>query len=150
MYCGTCFLCKGSIYQDDEKVMVGYEIAHYCRHESEMEEMREATKEFEAEWKTQAKRDNKIIRRLKRNLKPKIWQCIDWVFSDCIACDFLEIVDVNATKGERVRGSDYFGESVAVRHVYDDTCTDYWGDGFSGSVYLPIGCGRYLRMSVRG
>lgn len=87
--------------------------------------------------------------RLKRTLKPKIWQAIHWAISEH-RCQDLKIVGIDEVAGSKERAKDWYGESVAVRYVYDDTSTDYWGDSYGGLIWIPIGKARYLQIHIWG
>lgn len=96
-----------------------------------------------------AKKDNALLRKLKRSTKAKFYKAITEEFNNhCFYGDF-EIVSQNECNGEKVKGIYYNGESTPVKHVYSDIrCCGYDGDSYSGHLYLKIDKGRYFKMSV--
>ncbi|MCF2902241.1 hypothetical protein L1267_17875 [Pseudoalteromonas sp. OFAV1] len=95
------------------------------------------------------KKSDRLLKNLKSKLKPKLWQAIKWELAAhfCIA---LEIVSIAEVKGCKRKGNDYFGQSVAMRHVYDDTSSCSYSGSYGGDVYLHLGNGRYLKMYING
>lgn len=102
----------------------------------------------EQEWRD-VKKSDQILKRLQRTVKPKIWQAINWDLHSHI-CLVIGIVTVDQVAGSKRTGHDYFGESTAVRHVYDDVSSCTYSDSYGGNVYLYLGKKRYLMMYVHG
>lgn len=98
-----------------------------------------------AEWR----RHQRLLRRLKRKLKPKIFQAIESEMDYHICHDF-EIVRRSQVKGKKRSAHDYFGESAAIRHVYDDTSFNSYTESYAGNVFLRLSNDRYLRIFVSG
>lgn len=146
---GACHFCGSDVYESDERVPTYLGPVHYECKVAFDKESEALNKKIADEENERYARDQKLLKRLQRTLKPKFWQCIAFTIYDHHYQD-LEIVGVDCVKGQKNNAHDWFGESVAMRHVYDDTSTDYWGDGYGGEIFLPIGKGRYLKMHVWG
>ncbi|EKA4077117.1 hypothetical protein OLH55_004327 [Vibrio parahaemolyticus] len=146
---GQCVHCGNDVYQSDERVSLSWGVTHLECHEDYHAQSELLMKELAEEENARYKRDCKLISRLKRTLKPKIWQAIDWAISEHRYQD-LKIVGIDEVAGSKERARDWYGESVAVRYIYDDTSTDYWGDGYGGLIWIPIGKARYLQMHIWG
>ena len=92
---------------------------------------------------------DRLLGKLKRRLKPKIWQGIQWELN-AHTCLALEIVSVKQVKGYKRTGHEYFGQSTAIRHVYDHTSMCSLSGSYGGNVYLYLGNKQYLMMFVSG
>ncbi|WP_347361786.1 hypothetical protein [Vibrio vulnificus] len=146
---GQCVHCGTDVYESDERVNLSIGVSHYtCDQEYKLSCDLEMKEMIEQE-KAQEKRENRLLTRLKRTLKPKIYSFIKLMFEDH-QVHSIEIVGLNKVSGSKERARDWYGESVAVRYIYDDTSTDYWGDGYGGYVWIPIGKARYLQMHISG
>ena len=91
----------------------------------------------------------RILGRLKRTLKPKIWEPIEWEL-DSHWCIALEIVTRDRVIGRKESGDSYFCQSTAIRHVYVNVSSCSYSDTYGGDVYIRLGNNRYLRMYVYG
>ena len=103
-------------------------------------------------WEDQrAKKDNKILRNLKKSTALKYYNAIIDEFEHHMFCGDFEIVSQSECKGEKIKGDYYNGESTPVRHVYSDVegC-GYDGDSYNGFIYIKIDKGRYFKMLVNG
>lgn len=113
---------------------------------------------YDADWEEvsrweeeRSRRDNKILRKLKRSTASKYYNAILAEFEHhMFYCDF-SIVDKSECKGEKIRGDYYIGESTPIRHVYNDVrgCS-YDGDSYSGFIFIKIDKRRYFKMFVNG
>ncbi len=108
------------------------------------EKDKKAFDEFE---RKESRRQNKLIKRLKRSLKPKCFDVVELLKKNCFAHTF-NVVDIESVVGSKERASEWFGESVAVRHLYDDTRHNSYSESTSGYIYLPVGKGRYLMIYI--
>jgi len=113
---------------------------------------------FDADWdevqkleEQRAKKDNKILRNLKKSTAAKYYNAILDEFEHHMFYGDFAIVGKDDCKGEKIRGDYYSGESTPVRHVYSDVkgCS-YDGDSYSGFIYIKIDKGRYFKMFVNG
>ena len=98
-------------------------------------------------------RNISIVRRklssIKRKVKPKVFQAIE--FELCHSwCHGVEIVGIDGVRGKRMTASSYFGESSAVRHVYSNVSSCSYSETFGGDLFIPIGLGRYVKLSIHG
>ncbi|MEF1335592.1 hypothetical protein REH81_02190 [Vibrio rotiferianus] len=144
---GSCVYCNDTVYSSDERVNLSWGVAHYECHEREQEEIHDQMlKAGEDEMKRREK-DNRIMARLEKTLKPKFWQPIKWVREENY-CQDLEIVGIEKVKGTKTSTYDFFGEGAAIRHVFEDVSSD--GDTYGGFIWIPIGKGRYLQMHIWG
>lgn len=149
MYVDQCFHCSGTVYSSDESVSTGVGMVHLECDEQYQEEMRLSNENANKAHILENKRNTRIIKNLKRRLKLKIWQAIEWEMQ-AHQYGHLEIVSLKDVEGRKTSGNDYFGESTALRHVYDNTSSCSYSDTYGGDVYLYIGEQRYLRMFVWG
>ncbi|MDW2204291.1 hypothetical protein R7007_21720 [Vibrio sp. 1636] len=146
---GQCVHCGTDVYESDERVSSIIGVIHFtCDQEHKLSIDLEMKEMMEQE-KAQAKRENKLLARLKRTLKPKVYGFIEFLFEDH-RVGSIEIVGFDKVSGSKERARDWFGESVSIRYIWDDTSTDYWGDGYGGFIWVPIGKGRYLQMHIWG
>lgn len=112
--------------------------------------------DFDSEWEeiqkwedVRAKRDNKILRKLKKSTAPKFYQAITDEFEHHMFCGDFEIVSQKDCTGEKIKGDFYNGESTPVKHVYSDVSgSGYFDDSYSGYIYIKIDKGRYFKMNV--
>ncbi len=149
MNVGLCSYCGNSIYSDDDHASGSFSIYHIECKELNDDEMKTA---MDAEWqanKQDQKNTDRILRNLKRKLKPKIWEAVNWEIQSH-GFGHLKIVTVEQVSGEKRLGHEYFGQKTAMRHVYDNVSSDAHGDCYGGDVYLYIGSGRYLKVYVWG
>ena len=144
---GNCVFCGNSVYQGDEVISLFIGVAHLECHEDYKADMEADMREMAEEESSRARKDNRLLARLRRTLKPKIWMPIERVLADNF-CHSLSIVKLDDVSGQRVNAHDWFGESVAIRHLYDDTSHCSYSDSSGGVVYLPIGKQRYLQMEI--
>lgn len=103
--------------------------------------------QYDAEIEKHCKKQEKLIKRLKRTLKPKFWQALESLKGDIWVGDF-NIVKFDNIKGNKESGHAFFGESAPFRHVYADISYNTYSDSGDGDVYLPIGKARYLKVSI--
>lgn len=118
--------------------------------DAEIQEMYDvATQEAEDESWRDMRNSDLILKRLKKSLRPKIWEAIQWELNShyCLA---LGIVSIDEVKGRKETGNDYHGQSTAMRHVYVDVSSCSYSDTYGGNVYLYLGMGRYLAMFISG
>ncbi|MFS1430806.1 hypothetical protein LMH73_027775 [Vibrio splendidus] len=146
-----CFYCGEDIDPDSDYVSeVGYHLHSECHQKFENENI-QAEKRERARHLNENNRNERIKRHLKRTLKPKIWDCISVELSENGGhCGHLAIVTLDKVTGTKQSGYEYFGESVAVRHVYDNTSSCSYSDTFGGEINIYIGKGRYLQMHIWG
>lgn len=90
------------------------------------------------------KNHNKIMKHLKRSLKPKLWEAIELELSK--HSDYMAhgIVRINDVAGTKVSKRQWGAASSALRHVYQDL------HGSSGMMWIPLGKCRYLEVRVNG
>lgn len=91
----------------------------------------------------------KRLARIRRNIKPKVFQAIEFELYHS-GCHGVEIVGIGEVKGKRMKASSYFGESSAVRHVYSNVSSCSHLETWCGDLFIPIGLGRYVRLSIHG
>ncbi len=146
---GSCVHCDGFVYESDERVSLSLGVAHVECHERFQEQ---AYSDMERESEEQAlrlRRESKLLARLKKRLKPKIWSVIEMIqqqhLVNQIAIDAFEDV-----KGTKISALDWFGESVGIRTVYDETSSCSYSGTYGGAIWIPIGAGRYLHMHISG
>lgn len=99
--------------------------------------------------KAQNAKSDRLLSKLKRTLNPKIWQGIQWELNShqCVA---FGVVPRSQVTGQKTSGRDYYGESTAVRHVYDSTSFCSYSDSYGGFIYVYLGKDRYLKMFIHG
>lgn len=106
-------------------------------------------REIEADEIDRAKKDNKVLSKLKRSANKKFYKAIMEELKEHCFCGDFEIVSQQDCKGEKIIGHYYSGESTPIKHVYSDIRSfSYDGDSYSGYLYLKIDKGRYFKMSV--
>lgn len=86
---------------------------------------------------------------IKRKIKPKFFQAIEFELYHS-SCHGVEIVGISEVKGKRMTASNYFGESSAVRHVYNNVSSCSHSETWCGDLFIPIGLGRYVKLSIHG
>jgi len=113
------------------------------------EEYEELMREFAEQSRKDCENSNRILAKLKRTLKAKIWEPIEWELKShyCLA---LGIVTRSDVKGRKESGHDYFGQSSAIRHVYTDVSSCSYSDSYGGNVYIRLSKDRYLEMYING
>ena len=94
-------------------------------------------------------KSNKILARLKRALKHKIWQPIEWELKSHY-CMAFGVVPWSEVKGRKESGYDYFCQSTAIRHVYVDVSSCSYSDSYGGNIYIRLSKDRYLAMYING
>ncbi|EJC7176034.1 hypothetical protein DC915_RS02100 [Vibrio parahaemolyticus] len=94
-------------------------------------------------------KDTKLLFRLERNLKKKIWDPVCWELREH-GFGNLALVGRQSVYGRKRDASEYFKRSTAMRHLYQDTSVDEKSNSYSGRVYLYLGGGRYLKVDVWG
>lgn len=94
-------------------------------------------------------KDTKLLYRLERTLKKKIWTPVSWELREH-GFGELALVGHHSVNGIKRDASEYFKRSTAMRHLYQDTSVDEVSNCYSGRVYLYLGCGRYLKVNVWG
>lgn len=146
---GLCVHCSNTVYESDERVSLSIGVAHFECRESFEKECRAEEKEFLDSDRKEGERQTKLLSRLKRTLKPKIWDAIERVMQGNF-CHLMEIVSLDMVTGDKQRAHEWFGESVGIRCVYDDTTFCSYSDSYGGLVWLPIGKWRYLQMHISG
>ena len=91
----------------------------------------------------------KKLANIKRKIKPKFFQAIE--FGLCHSwCHGVEIVGIDGVMGQRMTASSQFGESSAVRHVYNNVSSCSYLETCGGDLFIPIGLGRYVKLSIHG
>lgn len=145
----NCVHCGFEVLESESSLNLSIGIAHRKCNDEFKEECRKEELAYQEYEKREAKRENKLLRRLKRQLKPKIFSLLDYLREDCWI-NSIEMVTRNSLSGEKRSASDFFGFSVAIRHVYDDTSSCSYSDSYGGYVYLPIGHNRYLKVHISG
>lgn len=145
-----CFQCGKPIDLSSGHVKSKYLTFHNHCHDEFKEELKKAhDKESQAHHEEREK-TNAILAQLERTLKPKIWQAIKWELSSH-RCYHLSIVPLSKTKGEKKTGKEYFRQSTAIRHVFDDVSSDpYSSDCYGGYIYIRLNKNRYLQMFICG
>lgn len=91
----------------------------------------------------------KKLARIKRKIKPKFFQAIEFELYHSGCCG-VEIVSIDGVKGKRMTASSYLGESSAVRHVYNNASSCSYSETWVGDLFIPIGLGRYVKLSIHG
>ena len=91
----------------------------------------------------------KKLASIKRKIKPKFFQAIEFELYHS-GCHGVEIVCIDGVKGKRMTASSYFGESSAVRHVYNNVSSCSYSETWGGDLFIPIGLGRYVKLSIHG
>ena len=114
-----------------------------------IEERKLAEKEAHERYLEMINNDLKVINRLKKTVKPRIFKAIMAYLEQSWYQD-LKIVEFPDVCGKFEKPKDVFGESTPIRKSYSTVTTDYFGDGYSGDVYLPIGSGRWLKAFIWG
>lgn len=92
---------------------------------------------------------NKKLAKIKRKVKQKVFQAIEFELYHS-ECHGVEIVGIDDVKGKRMTSSGYFGESSAVRHVYNNVSSCSYSETWGGDLFIPIGLGRYVKLSIHG
>ena len=111
---------------------------------------KEAYENIEKDEEARYKNDQKVLSRVKKMVKPKVFQDIEWEMKEHMWCGDFSIVDVSDCVGERRTYSDYKGCSSPIRTVYDNTSYDSYCDSYGGDMYISLGKGKYLKMSLGG
>ena len=91
----------------------------------------------------------KKLASIKRKIKPKFFQAIEFELYHS-GFHGVEIVGIDDVKGKRMTSSSYFGESSAVRHVYSNVSSCSYSESWVGDLFIPIGLGRYVKLSIHG
>ena len=91
----------------------------------------------------------KKLARIKRKIKPKFFQAIEFELYHS-GCHGVEVVGIGEVKGKRMKSSGYFGESSAVRHIYNNVSSCSYSETWGGDLFIPIGLGRYVKLSIHG
>jgi hypothetical protein len=143
-----CHFCHGTKPNED-LIDDGITTHHLSCKVDYMKELELDQVETLASEARQQARDTRLLDRLQKTLKQKHLQALNWLLNDH-RCESLEILSVGDVKGEKVKGSKWFRESTAIRHIYDDTSTCYWGDSYGGNIFMPIGKKRYLKVFISG
>jgi hypothetical protein len=146
---GPCVLCDSTVYESDEQVSLSFGVAHFECHEEGQRENEAGRLRHEAEVSKQIKNDKRILKHLERTLKPKVWENIKFAMYGHRYQD-LAIVGFDKVGGAKQSAMEWFGESVAIRHVFDDISSCSLSDTYGGSIWLPIGHARYLHMHIWG
>lgn len=146
---GYCPHCNETVYESDERVSTGLGAAHWVCHENYKFECDKEMAEYHAQETLRIKQENKLIKRLERTLKPKLWAVVKQVFDDHIV-NYIQIDTFDKVEGKKELARDWFGESVAIRSIYDDTSFCSYSDSYGGPIWLPLGKGRYLHMHISG
>lgn len=149
MYYGYCCYCDSAVYESDERINHRFGVAHFECHERNESELEAEKLQNIRDERLRSKIENKLVTRLRRTLKPKLWAAISMVLRDH-AVHGIQIDSFNKVTGNKVKGRDWFGESVAIRHVFDDTSSCSYSDTYGGLLWLPIGMGRYLQIHISG
>lgn len=103
--------------------------------------------EEEAKWREEEElNDKRVMRHLKRISKPKVYDAITSFIKDTYMASGYSIVDVKDCVGDRVKMSEYIGESSPIKYLYLDGSYDYYGESWGGDFYLWIGGGKYFKM----
>lgn len=97
----------------------------------------------------QGNKDHKLVAKLRKKLKPKVMNFIYQEIDHHMYCFNLAIVTKDLCRGNKLKGSHYFGESTPVRFVFEDVKT-FFEDSYSGTIFIRIDRDRYLKMDVHG
>lgn len=152
-----CDYCKQPFHEKpenwDEWGMFHDDCAESGR-EQVIKEFREAEEEYTQEMLRIHKRDQKLLRKLRKRLPKKV---MEWIDSEIREHGDVnggyQIVTLNQCRGHRTKGADYFGDSrCSIRTVYDNVSSGGYPceDCYSGDVYIYIGNGQYFQMYVNG
>jgi hypothetical protein len=132
----------GRIIVDLEPELTEEEINIFAEFDEDMREYAEqSARDYE--------KSNRIISKLKRKLKQKIWQPIEWELKSHY-CMALGIVKKAEVKGRKESGYDYFCQSTAIRHVYNNVSSCSYSDSYGGNIYIRLSQDRYLMMFIHG
>lgn len=101
-------------------------------------------------WRKVAQSDEKVMSRLKKSLKSKVYDGIVWEMKQHCGANHLEIVKAKSCTGTKTSYSDYAGFSSPIRYIYDDVSNDSYSGSYGGLIYLSIGHGNYLKMHIWG
>lgn len=145
----TCFHCEEKVNQHDG-VKIGFYLVHNECYESQKEEDR---KYIEAE-RNRELRDRKNTRRikshLKRKLKPKIWDWIEYELESHYHSDLKILRREDFESKNKVPYKDMVGNRTSVRHIYDDTSQCSMSETYGGNIYIYIGNKQYLKIFIWG
>lgn len=144
-----CFHCNAPVLSGDECSTTTFLVAHQVCEKQYDDDMHEVMQSEHRSHIAEQNSNKRILKKLKRTLKPKIWQAVEWE-TESHGYGHLEIVTQREVSGERRSGYAYFGEATALRHVYDDVTSDPYGDSYGGDIYLYLGKNRYLKIWIWG
>lgn len=115
-------------------------------------EYEEAELEYQRQVKIQIRKDNKLVRKLRKRLPAKIMEWIDYEISNHAHWEGgYKIVSQEQCRGDRMTGSDYFGNNnCPIRTVYEDVSDDSYYESYVGNVYIYIGNSQYFSLFVNG
>lgn len=151
-----CDYCRKAFSDNSPEKSTGWGMFHIeCEEKGIAQakrEFEEAELEYQRQVKIQIKKDEKLLRKLRKRIPPKIMEWVDEEIKDHAHYEGgYKIVTQDKCKGQRMKGKDYFGDDrCPIRTVYDDVSSDYWGDSYAGEVYIYIGNGQYFSMWVNG
>lgn len=153
-----CDYCREPFKDNNPEKSTGWGMFHEeCEAEGIAQakrEYEEAELEYQRQVKIQIKKDEKLLRKLRKRLSAKIMEWIDYEISEHGHHELgIKIVSQDKCKGERMKGKDYFGDDrCPIRTVYDDVSSDGYpcDDCYSGNVYIYIGKGQYFKLWVNG
>jgi len=151
-----CDYCHKPFTEDNPEQSTGWGMFHEeCKVlgiAQAKREYEEAELEYQRQVKIQIRKDDKLVRKLRKRLPTKIMEWLDYEISNHAHWEGgYKIVTQDQCKGDRMKGKDYFGDDKCpIRVVYDDVSSDYWGDSYAGDVYIYIGNGQYFSLFVNG
>lgn len=89
------------------------------------------------------------IKRLRQRLPPKMNQFIEDLKKDFWVSNH-QIVRRDSITGIKERASHFFGQSVCVRYIYHNSHYCSYSESFSGTMFIPLGKERFLKVCLSG
>jgi hypothetical protein len=144
-----CPHCREIILDSDKVVDTPIGTAHSTCSEQFIWECEEEALKYAEMERRELRREKKLIAKLKRTLKPKVWAAIELVRADSTV-NYMKLETIDKVRGTKNKAGEWFGESVGVKTVYDDTSFCSYSDSYSGPIWLAIGKGIYLHIHISG
>lgn len=145
----TCFQCAKEVIESEASIKFGsYGLMHEECHKELITELKAQEEKETVHFHKDRKNTKRILRKLKKKLKPKIWEWINFEIHSHNHSD-LKILYRNEFKGRnKMSYKDWVGASSPVRHIYTEVEQDYMGDGYGGYIYIHLGKNRYLQAHI--
>ncbi|AUR93414.1 hypothetical protein NVP1187O_101 [Vibrio phage 1.187.O._10N.286.49.F1] len=155
-YKPKCDYCRLEFLEGEEEESTGWGFFHVKCKDAGVKEAKEdyhqSQVEYFQEQLRQQKRDEKLLRKLRKRIPSKIMEWVDGEISGHGKGDY-KVVTVDQCKGDRMRGKDYYcDDKCPIRTIYDYISSGGYpcDDGYSGEIYIYIGNGQYFNMWVGG